>query len=315
MTEPIEYSTYSPEDDKLRIYSGRVSKELYDRLRDLGFGRAYKQGCFYASWTPEREDVVIELCGKIDDEDTTIADRAEDKAERFAGYSANAGNRSAIAARASSAAVEGIPPGQPILIGHHSEKRHRAAIKKAQRNATRSVEEFRKSGYWAERAQGVLSHADRKHQPGAISRRIKKLEAQVRKRERVIDPKGADWAQSLDWLRGFEKKSEKEIAEIWQRRVARSIRWIEHLRGQIAFWQTILADAGGLVADKFDLQVGGWIQGNYGWGQIKRINRVGERINSVSLDPKTFTRSWGLRVVKYERIREYKPDEEYQADN
>lgn len=315
MSEPIEYGTYSPEDDKLRIYSGQVSEELYARLKKLGFGRAYKQGCFYAAWTPEREDVVLELCdGKIDNEDSTLADRAEDRAERFASYSTNAGKRATAAARASDEAVEGIPPGQPILIGHHSEKHHRAAIAKAQRNATKSVEEFHKSRWWAERAENVLSHAGRKHQPGAISRRIKKFEAKVRMHERRIDPKGADWAQDLDWLRGFEEKGEVEISAIWQRRKVRNIRWIVHLRGQIAFWQVILADAGGVPADEWadEFEVGGWVRGQYGWGQIERINKAGGRINSVSLDRATFTVPYMIRIIKYERIREYQTDEKYQ---
>ena len=42
-------ATYSLEDNKLRIYSGRVEQELYDRLRAARYQRAYKQGCFYAT--------------------------------------------------------------------------------------------------------------------------------------------------------------------------------------------------------------------------------------------------------------------------
>ena len=34
-------------------------------------------------WTPEREDLLLELCGEIEDEDTTLIERAEARAERF----------------------------------------------------------------------------------------------------------------------------------------------------------------------------------------------------------------------------------------
>jgi hypothetical protein len=37
-------------------------------------------------WTPEREDLLIELCGEIDDEDTSLVERAEERADRFVDY-------------------------------------------------------------------------------------------------------------------------------------------------------------------------------------------------------------------------------------
>ncbi len=64
-------ATYSPEDNKLRLYSStRLDRELYARVRGAGFIYAPKQELFVAPmWTPEREDLLIELCGEIDDED------------------------------------------------------------------------------------------------------------------------------------------------------------------------------------------------------------------------------------------------------
>ncbi|MEA2259832.1 MAG: hypothetical protein QOJ51_2657 [Acidobacteriaceae bacterium] len=68
-------ATYSPEDNKLRLYSStRLDHELYARVRDAGFIYAPKQELFVAPmWTPEREDHLIELCGEIDDEDTSLS--------------------------------------------------------------------------------------------------------------------------------------------------------------------------------------------------------------------------------------------------
>jgi hypothetical protein len=68
-------ATYSPEDNKLRLYSStRLDRELYDRVRGAGFIYAPKQELFVAPmWTPEREDLLIELCGEIGDEDTSLS--------------------------------------------------------------------------------------------------------------------------------------------------------------------------------------------------------------------------------------------------
>src|SRR5215472_156956 len=82
-------ATYSPEDNKLRLYSStRLDKELYTRVKAAGFKWAPKQDLFVAPmWTPGREDLLLELCGEIGDEDTSLVDRAEDRAERFEDYS------------------------------------------------------------------------------------------------------------------------------------------------------------------------------------------------------------------------------------
>ena len=88
--EPAEIgsATYCPEDNKLRLYVGRVPRDEYDALRSEGWTSTPKQNCdFVATWTPAREDTA--LCysgGVLDDEDQSPEDRAADRAERFSGY-------------------------------------------------------------------------------------------------------------------------------------------------------------------------------------------------------------------------------------
>jgi hypothetical protein len=38
-------------------------------------------------WTPSREELLLELCGEIDDEDNSLVERAEERSERFNDYS------------------------------------------------------------------------------------------------------------------------------------------------------------------------------------------------------------------------------------
>lgn len=79
----------SPEDNKLRLYAdARLSKDLYARVRGAGFIWAPKQELFVApAWSPDREDLLLELAGEIDDEDKSLVDRAEERSERFEEYS------------------------------------------------------------------------------------------------------------------------------------------------------------------------------------------------------------------------------------
>src|ERR1700742_930659 len=86
---PMIYTaTYSPEDNKLRLYaSARLDAETYGRVKAAGFIWAPKQDLFVAPmWTPSREDLLIELAGEIEDEDRSLVDRAEERADRFSDY-------------------------------------------------------------------------------------------------------------------------------------------------------------------------------------------------------------------------------------
>ena len=120
-------ATYSPEDNKLRLYSvARLPPDLYAHVKAAGFIFAPRQELFVAPmWTPEREDLLIELCGEIDDEDATLVERAEERSERFTRYSERRTEDAERAQKAVSAIADGIPFGQPILVGHHSERRAR----------------------------------------------------------------------------------------------------------------------------------------------------------------------------------------------
>lgn len=89
-------------------------------------------------------------------------ERARAKAERYNEWSDNADKRSKEAFDRAMGAVEGIPFGQPILVGHHSEKRHRAAIAKSDNAMRKSVEESDKASrlaskaeYWERKAEDI----------------------------------------------------------------------------------------------------------------------------------------------------------------
>jgi hypothetical protein len=86
MNTDITFScTYSPDDNKLRLTaSARLDADTYARIKAAGFSWAPKLEQFVAPmWTPSRADLALELAGEISDDDTTLMDRAEDRAERF----------------------------------------------------------------------------------------------------------------------------------------------------------------------------------------------------------------------------------------
>jgi hypothetical protein len=86
-------------------------------------------------------------------------------------------------------ATAGIPFGQPILVGHHSERRHRAALERADNAGRKGVEAVETARYHEQRAEAAARTAEG---PSADlrRRRIERLEAELRAAERGSR---ADW--------------------------------------------------------------------------------------------------------------------------
>jgi len=179
-------ATYDPEDNKIRLRcSERFSTEDYTRVKSAGYKWAPQQKLFVAPmWTPERADIAIELAGEIGDEDTTLVDRAAERSERFEDY-AERRTEDAVRAKEGVERITGpIPLGQPILVGHHSERRARKDAERIQSGIQKAANLWNTAKYWTRRAEGALRAAKYKQAPEVRARRIKGLEADRRKFER-----------------------------------------------------------------------------------------------------------------------------------
>lgn len=171
-------ATYSVEDNKLRLYaSARLDQETYQRVKAAGFQWAPKQELFVApSWTPGREDLLLDLCDEIEDEDYSATERAADRAERFGDY------RDRRAAEAGGSA-DRFDAG-PAAFGHQSRARAERQAARHDRHRSRAVSQWSKAEYWQERTAAVISHALYKSSAKVRRSRILRLEAEQRKHEK-----------------------------------------------------------------------------------------------------------------------------------
>lgn len=332
----LEHSaTYSPEDNKLRLYPAhRLDSETYARIKAAGFSWAPKQELFVApAWSPHREDLLLELAGKIGDEDTSLVDRAEQRAERFEDYGA-ARHRDADRAYAAVKSIaDNIPLGQPILVGHHSEEHARRDAEKIQNGMSRAVKMWETAQYWQHRAAGAISNAKYKERPAVRARRIKTLEAEERKilRERA---EAAGWlkrwtAEGLTHERAVELANYSHLNmpakpgqtwgdSVWSLlsqtppaiTVAEAVeqarraftrtpedhdRWLCHLRNRLIYERAMLADSGGLVSDRHELRPGG------------RVLRRGEWFVVLKVNPQSVTVSGHFATtIPFDEIQDYR---------
>src|SRR5207244_3522823 len=118
--------------------------------------------------------------------DTSLSDRAEDRAERFGEYREARAEDAEQARQAVARIADGIPLGQPILVGHHSERHARKDAERIENGMRRAVKLWETSRYWQARAAGAIRHAKYKERPDVRARRIKTLEADDRKQQREI---------------------------------------------------------------------------------------------------------------------------------
>lgn len=303
-------ATYSPEDNKLRIYppSERLSPEDFATVKAAGYKWAPRQKLFVSpKWTPEREDVALALCGEIGDEDTTLAERSEERAERFDEYS----DKRAAEAHSTRDAVEGIagqiPLGQPILVGHHSAKRARKVAEKIDAGMKKAVKLWETSKYWQDRAAGALAAAKYKELPAVRARRIKTLESELRSIISRYTPANdpPHYIEQSDgryvWCgpkgRGgcWVKVAQLEPLKAYY------VRWVSHYENRIAYEKAMLGESGGLAADRFDIQPGGLVLVRGEWVAVVRVNRKAGKIVSVS------TNSRYCMVKGIETVEDYKP--------
>jgi hypothetical protein len=182
--EPTGAATYCPEDDKLRLYIGRVPREEYLKLKAQGWKALHKQreaggGDFVATWTPSRHATALRYSGGvIEDEDMSPQERAADRAERFAGYrQKRLGEAVGHADRFDAG---------PSVHGFQDYGRAVKAADRHDRIAGRAVDAWGKADYWQRRTAGVIGHALYKLSPSVRMGRIKDIEKDLRKHEAEV---------------------------------------------------------------------------------------------------------------------------------
>lgn len=138
--------------------------------------------------------------------------KQEARRERLEARAERLGKEASAAFKRGSMSEEntGIPFGQPILVGHHSEGRHRAAIARAHRAMRKGVELSKAASDAASRAAGVGSGGISSDDPDAVV----KLKAELADIEaRIIRENAANKAlRKGDWA-GVAAAVGQELAD------------------------------------------------------------------------------------------------------
>jgi Domain of unknown function (DUF3560) len=91
----------------------------------------------------------------------TYRECRERRAERRRAWAEGRAAKAEAASQASHDATAGIPFGQPILVGHHSEGKHRRAVERSQRQASKSIEHRDMANHHAQAAATIETQLSR----------------------------------------------------------------------------------------------------------------------------------------------------------
>jgi frataxin-like iron-binding protein CyaY len=108
---------------------------------------------------------------------SNFEERRENKIEAYQRLAAKNGELATSSFNHAHKLGDCIPMGQPILVGHHSEKRHRAHLTKMDNAMRKGVEAEKKAKYYEDRAETLLNGtAISSDDPNAIDKLQTKLE-------------------------------------------------------------------------------------------------------------------------------------------
>lgn len=170
--------------------------------------------------------------------DTTVRDQRQAEADRADNSQARADRLQARAERHAVAAdtladradqISGfIPFGQPILAGHHSERRHVRDVERLRRYTSSSIEEARLAEDAQRRSAIAAAATDVRNGPQLVANRIDRLAAIVKAAERngTLDRVAHEAAQLEYWQ---EVRQEQQAAGVAQEFSAETIRPGDHV--------------------------------------------------------------------------------------
>jgi uncharacterized protein DUF3560 len=180
------------------------------------------------------------------------AERIENRQDALSAKAERKATESTARYNASSAIAQRIPFGQPILVGHHSERGHRADLEKIRRHMDASCELAGESADAARKAAASERNSSYRLTGPATLRRIERMEARQRDITRKLEQAtaGSSWHQRL----------------------------VEHLQvieDDLSYWRghvAALATEGFKVWSAADFTPGDLVKTAFGWHKVVRVN-------------------------------------------
>lgn len=198
-------------------------------------------------------------------------ERAANRAEGLSAASDRAATRAEQRFAAVDATLDMIPPGQPVLMGHHSQRRHQNDLARMDRNMHKGVEAAAEAREF-ERRSRAAEHTAAGPTAGLRRRRIERLEADERRLLRVTPHN-----------EGHRNDLNARLATVQAQ--------LTHERNQLQIMED--TDDKDRPVGPDDFKVGDRVRR----GTVRRVNR-----KSLTIQPDVFPEGIGCGPVPYSKL-------------
>jgi|SRR5699024_8427863 len=196
--------------------------------------------------------------------------RAEARTQALAVKAERKKAAAATARQAHHNALERLPyGGEPVKIGHHSERRHRNDLSRAHNALGKLVEADRDATAAEHKATAAQRAAQARYAPSTVASRLERLEVEARKIQRHLDGytshQGTPYAYEVPPATGAAR-------DHWQAEATR-------IQGELDYWQEVRTEqvqTGQITEHSPEtINPGDYVQtGRSGsWWRVKRVNK------------------------------------------
>jgi hypothetical protein len=247
--------------------------EIRAQMKAEGFRYNPSRKQWIANYLPSRESFVEKLAGKVEKVDIkpNWAAKAEHAAEMSAKHIEKADEAHAIADKIN----DMIPFGQPVLVGHHSERRHLKDIDRFGKAVEKSIEERKIAEKYADRAANYGAKATGEN-PLTVHNRIKQLEADKRKMQRelqgdIVEVDGKFYRRKNS-LPSLERQAEVK-------------KWIAHYDSRLEVEKEKYKASGGLPQDSHSFKAGEKVHTPWGEATLLKVSDKTVRVKFPESSP------------------------------
>jgi hypothetical protein len=262
---------------------------------------------------------------EIDAAPRPMAESEADRAEHFEGraeHYADKAERKVGEAKArfaaSDAISEHIPMGQPVLVGHHSQRRHERDLERMHNHDRAGIEALVESRQAANTAASSAAHMQHRENPATTANRIDRLAAEERKIQRDLTPCARSGRRMKPDAEGvtitcptcYADFTIGEDLTVPEHGAARDghreqlLERLEFLRPELAHWRDVLAAAQAAgaapVIDWSNVQKGDRVRVSATrWGVVVKVNKVTVAVQDQFMP-------WPLPIKKHQ-VLEHEP--------
>jgi hypothetical protein len=200
-------------------------------------------------------------------------EKAEARADRMEDRAMNAKDEAQSHFKASNDIVSMIPMGQPILVGHHSEKRHRRALERSDNHMRNGCNALEKAEHYKRRAEAARGTADgaQYSDPRYLGKRIKECEAE----ERLI----LRWLDKGDFSEEYREERLRDVRE------------------KLGFYRHCLETCGVTIFTKETLKGKTAVKIRGRWEPIVRLNPTTVAVPNICFPTEESQRKWALKYA------------------